>query len=44
MALGDGNVERLRLGVALDLPLLTVQACLGPGCHVPIKATTNITR
>ncbi len=44
MALGDGNVERLRLGVALDLALLAVPAGLGPGCHVPIKATPNITR
>ncbi len=32
--LGDGDVERPRLGVVLDLALLAVQAGLGPGCHI----------
>ncbi len=34
MVQGDGVMERSRLGVALDLALLAVQAGLGPGCYI----------
>ncbi len=42
--LDDGDVERPRLGVVLDLALLAVHAGVGPGCHIPSQAGPNIPR
>jgi hypothetical protein len=38
MPLGDGNVKRPGVGVAVGLALLTVQAGFSPGCHISSKA------
>ncbi len=43
-AFGNRDADRPCLGVALDLALLEVQAGLGPGCHIPSEAASNIPR
>ncbi len=42
--LGNGDVERPRPGVVLDLALLAVQAGLGQGFHIPSKDALDTPR
>jgi hypothetical protein len=42
--IGDRDVEKPLLGVALDLVLLAVQTGLCPGFHIPGEGMPNIPR